>query len=112
MRWSLLAPGARFTSYVRSNVFGAVVEARRSPAEKPSGETRSAYASTLLPVLAVAPGGSQGSFVEMGPFWIVSRFGVWNVGAKKSGSPVGCGVGPVHCAPSSRKPTAVVCGHT
>ena len=112
MRWSLLTLGAWFTSYVRSNVFADVVVGRRSPAEKPSGETMSAYASTLLPVVTVAPDGSHGSLVEMGPFWSESRFGDVNAGAKKFGSPVGCGDGLVPCGPSSGRCAPLVCAQT
>ena len=59
-----------------------VVEARRSPDENPSGEARSAYASTLFPLVWVDPGGSQGSPVLRGPLSRVTSSGAtkggWN----------------------------------
>src|SRR5689334_20549829 len=100
MRWSDDALGASVTSYVRSNVFALVVVARKSPAEKPSGEERSTYASTLLPDVCVAPGASHGSFVEIGPFCSVCSVGGTNDAIVLSGFPVGCGVSPLPCGPS------------
>ena len=46
-----------------------------SPLEKPVGALRSAYASTLLPVVTVADGGSHGSFKLVGPLASVSSTG-------------------------------------
>ena len=113
MRWSLLTPGACVTSYVRSNVLADVVDARKSVGEvKPSGETRSTYASTLLPTVWVAPGASHGSLVEMGPAWSESRLGLVSEGRKKSGVAVGCGEGDVPWGPSCGRCAPVVWAQT
>ncbi|MFT3767715.1 MAG: hypothetical protein QM820_19855 [Minicystis sp.] len=69
---------------------GDVVVARVSLVLKPSGLSSSVYASTLLPVVTVAPAGSQGSWNLLKPS-IEIRFGVANPGALPSGTPVGCG---------------------
>ena len=66
MRCSVFASGCSVTSYVCLNAPGAVTLARKSPALKPSGATRSTYASALLPTVSVAPAGSQGSVAALG----------------------------------------------
>ena len=88
--WLVDAVGSSETSKSRSNVPGAVTEARRSPAEKPSTSS-SVYASTLLPRVSVAPAGSQGSRVALKPS-MVMRFGGTKDTLVLSASPVGCGV--------------------
>jgi hypothetical protein len=90
IRWSALASGASAVSYTRSNTPGAVVVARMSPALNLSGATTSAYASTLFPVVSVAPGRSHGSFVEIGLWASDTSDGAMNDGrtcwARRSGA--------------------------
>ena len=58
------------------------------------------------------PGGSQGSLVEIGPFWSDTRLGETKDGTLKSGSPVGCGMNELPCGPSSGIFSPVVSAQT
>ena len=82
-------------SYVQPKLPGAVVVARRSPLENPSGGSWSVYASTLLPRVCVAPGGSYGSAAPLALVLkpsIDTSTGVVNAGRAPFGAPAGCGV--------------------
>src|SRR5438874_6861355 len=81
---------------------GPVTSAWKSaePGVKPSGVTRSVYASTLLPVVSVEPIGSHGSAEYGEAPSVTSRCGTGPGGCVPSIVPVGWGSKALPCGPS------------